>query len=88
MFIQSISNSSLNTFNKPKINFSSINTNQNVYKSTTLKNDNDKKEFTKKELKKTYWKGVLSGVLFSLLVIGGDYLCEYLIEKSSPKLRK
>ncbi|MDD3014090.1 MAG: hypothetical protein PHC34_10345 [Candidatus Gastranaerophilales bacterium] len=85
MVISSISNSSLNSFNKQKINFRSTNTNQyGVYKPTDSNNDNEE---DKKKLKKTYWIGVLSGILFSVLSIGGDRLCEYLIKKNSPKIK-
>lgn len=83
MIIQSIS--SLNSLNKQKINFSSANLNQDgVYKPTDSNND---KEEAKKILKKTYLKGVLTGIVFLVLASGGERLCEYLIKKNSTKIR-
>lgn len=85
MIIQSISNPSLSPLSKKKINFCSTTTKQNdISKSMDSSKNN---EDNKQKLKKTYWKGVISGILFSVLVIGGDRLCEYLIKKNSPKLK-
>lgn len=85
MIIQSISSSNLNAPNRQKINFNSANSMQDSISESV--NTNNTKEDDKNKLKKTYWKGVLSGIIFSVLVIGGDRLIEYLIKKNSPKLK-
>jgi len=79
MIIQSISNSSLNIPNKQKINFCSANTEQNGVSKPVASKQN--KEDYKQRVKKTYWKGVIAGILFSVLVIGGDRLIEYFNKK-------
>ena len=85
MIIQSISSPSLNSLNKQKMNFTSANTIQDSVSESV--NSSQNKEDDKNKLKKAYWKGVIAGILFSILSIGGDRLIEYLIKKNSPKIK-
>jgi len=85
MIVKSISNSSLNLLGKQKISFNSANINQSGVYDPTASNNNQEEE--KVKLKKAYRKGVLSGILFSVVVVGGDLLCEYLIKRNATKVR-
>lgn len=82
MIIQSISNPNLNSPNKQKMNFTSTNTRQDSVSESV--NSSQNKEDGKK---KAYWKGLITGVVISILASAADRLGEYLIKKNSPKLK-
>lgn len=82
MVIQSVSGHNLNSPNKQKMNFTSTNTKQdNVSKPV---NSSQNKEDDKK---KAYRKGVITGVVISILACAVDRLVEYLIKIKSPKIK-
>lgn len=95
MFIQNVFATNLNLSNKQKMKSDLKNNNKYVCVNPTtfksnddnINNEKNKTEFSKKQLKKAYWMGVLSGLVFAILSIGGDHLCEYLIKKNSTKLK-
>jgi len=85
MIIQSISNSSLTPLNTKKINFSSSNTNQKSIPEPLSSHQN--KEDDKNNVKNAYRKGLITGVVISILASAADRFGEYLIKKNSPKLK-
>lgn len=93
MVIQDMLSNNLNIYGKQKIKLNSIKNksliNRNSVSFGNNKDSNNEQkpqaDLIQKQFKKVYWKGVFAGVLWTLLVIGGDYLCEYLIRKNSPK---
>lgn len=82
MVIQSISSPSLNSSNNQKMNFTSTNTRQDSVSAPV--NSSQSKEDDKK---KAYRKGLITGVVISIIAAIADRLVEYLIKKSSPKIK-
>lgn len=73
--------------NNQQIKFTS-NNNASSYDMTAFKNDNDneKREAVKKQVKKIYNRGVITGAVLATAVFALDYLGEYLVNKHFNKV--
>ena len=89
MAIQTISSFSSNSSSKKQIKTDFENNKNLAYnKSTTFKSESDdeKREAIKKQIKKIYTKGFITGAILTAAVCIFDYLGEYLVNKHFNKL--